>query len=309
MQLIHVFVSFASSVLTDRSIVLGVIETLNASNVLQHGYEIRVTMWEKQETATDFPTSITPQEAINRGLSMPREADLYLLVIRDRIGTPFVSWDGTKYAGSPVWEYKMAVKSREERGLPFIFIYRYAGEPNTDDTNQLNAIEVLIQEYSTSQINNKGLMVDFESDQQLAELVEKHIMNAINQYWQQLNLQREQIFISYSRKDWEQYVSPLVDKLRQANLNIWVDQHLLESGNDWLDEINDALKSCQRMILCVSPDALESRHVKLEYRYFFNHGKLLYPIICRSAELPAELEALQYYDYKDLERLITLLKQ
>jgi DNA-binding response OmpR family regulator len=121
-------------------------------------------------------------------------------------------------------------------------------------------------------------------------------------------LSPESIFISYKRTDWDTYVGPLVERLRTAGLSIWVDQHRLVTGKDWFDQINLALTTCERMILCVSPDALQSRHVKVEYRYFFNKGKPLYPLICRPTELPPELFSLQYYEYTHIEQLIALLK-
>jgi hypothetical protein len=53
------------------------------------------------------------------------------------------------------------------------------------------------------------------------------------------------------------------------------------------------------MILCISPEALDSRYVKMEYRYFFNANKPILPIICRAAELPAELSGIQFLPYED----------
>lgn len=107
------------------------------------------------------------------------------------------------------------------------------------------------------------------------------------------------IFISYSRRDWDDFVEPLVTHLRAQGLSVWVDQHLLQGGQDWMDEINHALKLCRLMILCISPEALDSRYVKMEYRYFFNANKPILPIICRAAELPAELSGIQFLPYED----------
>ncbi|MBZ0274577.1 MAG: TIR domain-containing protein [Anaerolineae bacterium] len=123
------------------------------------------------------------------------------------------------------------------------------------------------------------------------------------------SLDANSIFISYKRMDWEKYVEPLIERLQSAGIAVWVDQHLIDGGDDWFDEINKALKICKRMILCVSPEALESRHVKIEYRYFFNNHKKLFPLICREADLPAELQAIQYYKFSQLDRLIRTLKQ
>ena len=118
------------------------------------------------------------------------------------------------------------------------------------------------------------------------------------------------IFVSYSRTDWIQFVEPMIKLLNAQELSVWLDQHLLESGDDWLDKIGDALETCDRMILCVSPEALESRFVKMEYRYFFNHGKKIYPLICRAAtDVPPELQGIQYFPYERLNDLIAILKR
>ncbi len=114
------------------------------------------------------------------------------------------------------------------------------------------------------------------------------------------------IFISYSRRDWESHVRPLVENLRQAGFFVWVDQHLLQGGQDWRDEINQALDQCTRMILCVSPDALESKYVRLEYRYFLDENKPIIPVICRETKLLPELRPLQWIAY-DMEALVQLL--
>lgn len=119
-----------------------------------------------------------------------------------------------------------------------------------------------------------------------------------------LHHKSEKIFISYSRDDWEKYVSPLVEKLKDKGLTTWVDQDLIRGGDNWLDEINRGLKECHILILCVSPKSLESRWVKMEYRYFIIKDKRVIPIICEAAELPAELEIIGYLDYANLDKLI-----
>lgn len=112
------------------------------------------------------------------------------------------------------------------------------------------------------------------------------------------------IFISYSRRDWTEFVEPLVTQLRENGLSVWVDQHLLEGGQDWMDEINHALKLCRVMILCVSPDALQSRYVKMEYRHFFNSNKPILPVICHPTDLPAELSGIQFLPYSDTATIV-----
>ncbi|HVO41881.1 MAG TPA: toll/interleukin-1 receptor domain-containing protein [Aggregatilineales bacterium] len=120
----------------------------------------------------------------------------------------------------------------------------------------------------------------------------------------------DEVFISYSRHDWDKYVSPLVEYLRQHGLKIWVDQSLLEGGDDWLDKVDEALDRCPCLVLCVSPEALTSRYVKMEYRSFFWDDKRIIPVICRDVpKLPPELRGLQYMTYSDLEGLARRLKK
>jgi hypothetical protein len=118
---------------------------------------------------------------------------------------------------------------------------------------------------------------------------------------------RLSIFVSYSREDWTEFVEPLVGRLRQAGFQVWVDQHLLRGGQDWLDEINRALARSDCLVLCVSPDALDSKYVKMEYRYFVTENKPLIPVICRQAELPVELRGIQHIEYVKLDNLVTRL--
>jgi CheY-like chemotaxis protein len=117
------------------------------------------------------------------------------------------------------------------------------------------------------------------------------------------------IFISYSRVDWKNFVEPMVQQMRDAGLNIWLDQTLLEGGQDWLDKINEVLDTCDYMVLCVSPDALKSPNVKIEYRYFFHQNKPIIPVICREAKLPFELLSFHHLPYTDIDKLIRWLKK
>lgn len=117
------------------------------------------------------------------------------------------------------------------------------------------------------------------------------------------------IFVSYGREDWDEFVQPLVNRLRAAGFDVWVDQHLLRGGHDWMDQIDAALEGCQVMVLCVSPNAIASKHVKLEYRYFFNDDRAIVPVLCRPARLPAELRGIQYVDYSDQDALLDRLRE
>jgi hypothetical protein len=129
---------------------------------------------------------------------------------------------------------------------------------------------------------------------------------------------RPTVFISYSRKDWEGFVSRLVSDLARESQRVWIDQEFIEGGNDWLDAIGKALHVCSTLVLVLSPDALQSKWVKREYCYFLTHDKPVIPILCRKVdieELPFELGPIQCLDFtqgstnKARTALIGLLSQ
>jgi hypothetical protein len=117
------------------------------------------------------------------------------------------------------------------------------------------------------------------------------------------------VFLSYSRQDWDQYASPLVERLRSEGVHVWVDQHTIDSGDDWMDEINEALQQSECLVLCVSPEALASKYVKMEYRYFISENKPILPVLCREADFPAELRGIQYVTYDSTDEIIDIIKQ
>lgn len=118
----------------------------------------------------------------------------------------------------------------------------------------------------------------------------------------------KRIFVSYSRSDWESFVAPIVTHLTSSGFRVWVDQHLLEGGQDWMDEIGKALNECDYMVLCVSPSALLSRYVKMEYRYFLEENKPVIPLVCIDTRFPPELRGIQYVEYSELDKLIRIFK-
>lgn len=105
-------------------------------------------------------------------------------------------------------------------------------------------------------------------------------------------------FISYSRDDWDGFVSGLVSDLSDASQQVWIDRDYILGGDDWLDAIGEALDVCDTLLLVLSPEALASRNVKMEYRYFFRQDKPIIPILYRQVDkLPFELATLHNLDF------------
>jgi hypothetical protein len=100
----------------------------------------------------------------------------------------------------------------------------------------------------------------------------------------------------------------MVNMLTAHGMHVWIDQSLLEGGQDWLDKIGQALDECSVMVLCVSPEALQSRYVRLEYRYYIHQEKPIIPVICQEARLPAELVGIQSLRFDENDKLVERLR-
>lgn len=112
----------------------------------------------------------------------------------------------------------------------------------------------------------------------------------------------DHVFIAYAREDWEELVAPLTVALQDAGMQIWVDQYLAQGGDDWQSAIEQALHECWLMVLILSPEALDSRYVRLAYRYFVNREKPVIPLAYKSVEtLPTELKGIETLAYDSVD--------
>lgn len=123
------------------------------------------------------------------------------------------------------------------------------------------------------------------------------------------------VFIAYAREEWESIVVPLTMVLQDAGIKTWVDQYLTQGGDDWMIAVEQAMAECWLLVVVVSPLALESRHVPLAYRYFYNREKPIVSFVFRTvSDIPAELSRVKPipYDIHNLrasfDSLITTIK-
>lgn len=106
------------------------------------------------------------------------------------------------------------------------------------------------------------------------------------------------VFMAYAREEWESIVAPLTMVLQDAGIKTWVDQYLTQGGDDWMIAVEQAMAECWLLVVVVSPLALESRHVPLAYRYFYNREKPIVSFVFRTvSEIPAELSRVTPIPY------------
>ena len=98
-----------------------------------------------------------------------------------------------------------------------------------------------------------------------------------------------EIFASYSREDQAQ-VFPIVDKLRERGLNIWIDQEGIHGAKLWSQEIVNAIDNSKVFILFASAKAFHSKNVTKELALASESDKHILPIFIEDAEIPAAMK-------------------
>lgn len=102
---------------------------------------------------------------------------------------------------------------------------------------------------------------------------------------------QDHVLLSYAREDWEDVVAPLMIALQDAGIQVWVEQYLTPESDDWQAAIQQAVAECWLLVVVLTPEALDARQVKLEYRYFINREKPVIGFEYRPvAALPPEME-------------------
>jgi hypothetical protein len=110
--------------------------------------------------------------------------------------------------------------------------------------------------------------------------------------------ERPKTLISYSRKD-SVFALKLAEELRQAGANVWLDQLDIAPGMPWDTAIQEALNTCPRLLVILSPDSVASRHVLDEVSYALGKGKTVIPVLYRECEIPFRLDRLNRIDVRD----------
>lgn len=125
---LRVFLASPGDVADERALALSVLDQLQYDPLLRGKITIEIVAWDKPGAGAPMLATLTPQEAIKKGLPTPAECDVVIVVFWARMGTPLPDdWkkpDGSRYLSGTEWEYLNALKAAEANGEPAILVYR-----------------------------------------------------------------------------------------------------------------------------------------------------------------------------------------
>jgi hypothetical protein len=109
--------------------------------------------------------------------------------------------------------------------------------------------------------------------------------------------QGTQAFFSYCREDSE-FALKLAGDLKAAGVTVWLDQLDIAPGQRWDRAVEDALENCSRLVVLLSPAAVNSTNVMDEVSFALEERKTIVPVIYRDCTVPFRLRRVQRADFR-----------
>src|SRR5690242_14844449 len=112
-----------------------------------------------------------------------------------------------------------------------------------------------------------------------------------------------QIFLSYSRRD-TQFMQLILQTLRVAGFQVWVDINLTPGTPSWASEVEKALDNTRCVVVLLSPSAKKSEWVKRELEYAHLRKIRIFPILVRGTareSIPLSVAGTHYIDLRKEE--------
>lgn len=105
-----------------------------------------------------------------------------------------------------------------------------------------------------------------------------------------------QIFVSYSRKD-KDIADKIIGELISIGIPVWQDTRNLRAGEQWVNGIETALRSCSGAICLESPFSMTSKFVEKEIVFLQSHNKFVLPVwIQRNKDVRLLFSNIQYIE-------------
>ncbi|HEX2621340.1 MAG TPA: TIR domain-containing protein [Phototrophicaceae bacterium] len=122
------------------------------------------------------------------------------------------------------------------------------------------------------------------------------VMDFAREFEKALSAAPQHLFISYSRRD-KAFAQELREHLSSNGFTLWIDD-AIEHGDQWFNQIHDAIKTCAAFLVIMTPDSEQSEWVQKEILLAKRYKKPIFPLLHDGDEF-ALLIDIQYADVRD----------
>lgn len=105
-----------------------------------------------------------------------------------------------------------------------------------------------------------------------------------------------QVFLSYDHDD-DLFADFARDSLEKRGVSVWIDNKI-EGGDEWRNEIDEAIRGSDVLIVVLSPSSFESTYVTYEWGFALGIGRKVIPILHRKTDIHPRLDILQRHDFR-----------
>jgi serine/threonine protein kinase len=122
------------------------------------------------------------------------------------------------------------------------------------------------------------------------------VMDFAREFEKAFSITPKHLFISYSRRD-KAFVQELRQHLTTNGFTLWIDD-AIEHGDQWFNQIHDAIKTCAAFLVIMTPESEQSEWVQKEILLAKRYKKPIFPLL-RDGDEFALLIDIQYGDVRD----------
>jgi CheY-like chemotaxis protein len=87
-------------------------------------------------------------------------------------------------------------------------------------------------------------------------------------------------------------------KLKDAGVQVWLDQSALEVGEEWRDAIDQGITESDALLVILTPHACQSSYVTYEWAFALGKGIKVIPLLLEDCDIHPRLAVLQYMDFR-----------
>ena len=120
------------------------------------------------------------------------------------------------------------------------------------------------------------------------------------------------VFISYATADGTQAAKQLREDLEESGFSVWQDVKSFRGGENWRDQLREAIRHTKAVLVMLTPGAVESKYVTWECEVARATEKKIIPVLIHTCNVPEEIKPLQHRDLsneqKYMKGLLAIIK-